>query len=50
MVVEAAEVRGTINHGSGVHGGCRGREGSNLDEGLHRRARNPTRGILTLLR
>ena len=50
MVVEAAEIRGIINHGSGAHGGCRSPQGSNLDEGLHQRARDPTRGIATLLR
>ena len=49
VAVEAVEVRGTINHRSGVHGGYRSRQGNNLDEGLHRRARKPTGGILASL-
>ena len=43
--IEAVEVRDTVNHGSGVYGGCRSQQGNNLDEGLHPRARNPTGGI-----
>ena len=50
MAVATAVVCGTINHRSGVYGGCRSRQGSNLDEGLHRRARNLTGGISASLR
>ena len=42
VAVEVAKVRGTINHGSEVHGSCGSRQRRNLDEGIHRRARNPT--------
>ena len=50
MAIKVAEVRDIVNHGSRVHGGCRSRQGSNLDEGLHRRAANSTGAIWTLLR
>ena len=50
MAVEAAEDGCTVNHESGVHGGHGSRQGSTMDEGLHRGARYPARGIPTLLR
>ena len=42
MEVKVAEVCGTINHGSGVHGNGGGWQGSNLDGGS-------TEGITTVL-
>ena len=48
MAIEASEVRGTINHGSGVYEGCRSRQESNMNEGLHRRVRDPIGGIATI--
>ena len=49
VAVDVAEVRGTINHEGGVYGNCRGWQGSNLDEGPHRRVVDSTRWTPTLL-
>ena len=36
VAIEAAKDSCVVNHGGGVHGGCRSRQGSTMDEGLHR--------------
>ena len=50
MAMESAEVHCTVDNGSGEYGSPRSQQRGNLDEGLHRKARDLTGGIPALLR